>query len=241
VLVVQRLCSNTSMMLMISPSFDPIKGPPQATSKELEPHVTLWLFPVEVIVVKQVLVGQGQWICPADNSGIESVIGAAAVVGGAGAGAAVVGAAGAAVVGAAAAVVGAAAAVVVSLVPFCLCSFTSIAPGIVLHLTLLVTSVRLPAQSVIFLPLSRKAITFAPSIIRNCLLVPFLVLITNFCPILHPVFDILSIIQRSTYSQWYPIRLLARAPFLICLFGVCFMDFLDFFPFFTLLCFAFFF
>merc|ERR1719430_2396028 len=193
------------MMLMISPSFDPIKGPPQATSKELEPHVTLWLFPVEVIVVKQVLVGQGQWICPADNSGIESVIGAA----------------GAAVVGAAAAVVGAAAAVVVSLVPFCLCSFISIAPGIVLHLTLLVTSVRLPAQSVIFLPLSRKAITFAPSIIRNCLLVPFLVLITNFCPILHPVFDILSIIQRSTYSQWYPIRLLARAPFLICLFGVC--------------------
>merc|ERR1711942_137221 len=109
-------------------------------------------------------------------------MGAAAVAGAGGGGAA-------AVVGGAA-VVGAAGAAVVA---FCLCSFTSIAPGTVLHLTLLVTSVRFPPQSVIFLPASRKAITFAPSIIRNCLLVPFLVLITNFCPVPHPVVDILSI------------------------------------------------
>merc|ERR1719206_574585 len=160
-----------------------------------------------------------------------TVVGAAAaavVAGAGGGGAAVVGAA--AVVAAAAAVVAAAAAVVT----FCLCSFTSIAPGTVLHLTLLVTSVRFPPQSVIFLPASRKAITFAPSIIRNCLLVPFLVLITNFCPVPHPVVDILSIKQRSTYSQWYPIKLLASR-FLTPLFGVCLVDFLPFFDIFTFL------
>jgi len=163
------------MMLMRRPIFEPISGPPQATLKVLPPHSIMCLLFVEVILVTQVLVKQGQWICPACSGGMESVAGA-----GAGA-AAVVGDAGAAAV-----------------VPFCLDSFTAAAPGIVLQETLLVTSVRLPPQSVIFFPFSRNAIILDPSIIRNCLLVPFTLLITNFCPILHPLSDILSITHKST-------------------------------------------
>lgn len=99
-----------------------------------------------------------------------------------------------------------AATVVVSFVLFCLCSFKVPAPATALQVTLLVTSVRLPGQSVIFLPFFRKAMIFDPSTIRNCLLIPLGLLITNLSPILHPLSDILSITQRSTNSQWDPTR-----------------------------------
>lgn len=136
VLVEHRGCSNTSIMDMRRPIFEPFSGPPHGTLNVLPPHSILCLLFVDVIVVRQVLVRHGQWNCPACRGGITSVIGASAVVG---ASAAV----GASSVAGAVSDAGAAT-VVVSFVLFCLCSFKVPAPATALQVTLLVTSVRLP-------------------------------------------------------------------------------------------------
>merc|ERR1719244_829626 len=46
---------------------------------------------------------------------------------------------------------------------------------------------------------------FLLSTIRNCLLTPLFPFMTNFCPLLHPSEAILSISQRSIYSQCEPL------------------------------------
>jgi len=84
----------------------------------------------------------------------------------------------------------------------CFSIFIWAAPVTALHVTLSVTSVRFPVQSVIFLPFSKNAIIFLPSRIRNCLLVltlPLAPFTTNLSPSSQPFADFVSRAHRSIY------------------------------------------
>jgi len=87
--------------------------------------------------------------------------------------------------------------------------FRAAAPVIALQVTWFVTSVKIPLQAVIFCPCSKKAITFLPSRIKNCLLIffPFALFppfTTNLSPLLQPFADFVSSWHRSMYSQCFP-------------------------------------